>query len=190
MNLKPGDYVDVSGLSNDDKDRVYHYLMSNGVIDDFEGECYYGYNYFFIQHCNEFNATEMFRAQLMTNELQLSELLSDTFPSVGDVVEIAESTPFLRIRHPEGHKVKIHSKFTDDRGVELFAFIDDLGKVGGVATARCFRPAKTDKEKVVDKAIESLTTPNTVDSMIKTYCESLYDAGMLGMPDEEEQGDD
>ena len=43
--------------------------------------------------------------------------------------------------------MKIYSCFTDDRGVELAAFVDSAGSVGGVGIAKCFRPIRTEAER-------------------------------------------
>ncbi|MDW2743659.1 hypothetical protein [Atlantibacter subterraneus] len=77
-------------------------------------------------------------------------------PPVGCQCEIGASTPYLNIPHPEGAVVKIYSHFTDDRGVELAAFVDAAGKVGGVCTAKCFRPIRSEADKKRDEAVSTM----------------------------------
>lgn len=77
-------------------------------------------------------------------------------PEVGGVCQIAESSKYLKISYKEGLKVKIYSKFTDDRGVELFSFVSVNGKEGGVAVAECFKPLKTQREELIDIVAASL----------------------------------
>lgn len=77
-------------------------------------------------------------------------------PPVGCECEIAASTRYLNITHPEGAVVKIYSLFTDDRGVELAAFVDAAGKFGGVCTAKCFRPLRSEEERKRDAVIASI----------------------------------
>lgn len=72
-------------------------------------------------------------------------------PPVGCECEIASSTQYLNISHPAGAIVKIYSHFTDDRGVELAAFVDAAGKVGGVCTSKCFRPIRSEADKKRDE---------------------------------------
>ncbi len=72
-------------------------------------------------------------------------------PPAGAVCEIAASTPYLSIRHPVGARVKVYANFTDDRGIELAAFVDEAGKVAGVCTARCFRPIRTPEQIAADE---------------------------------------
>lgn len=107
-------------------------------------------------------------------------------PPVGTVCEIAASTQYLTIRYPEGTKVKIYSNFTDDRGAEMAAFVDPIGKVGGVATARCFRPIKTERERVIEAAAKALqehdsdvTELVTNVSRFAEAAAALYDKGLL-----------
>jgi hypothetical protein len=71
-------------------------------------------------------------------------------PVLGSVCEIAASTEYLKISHKEGLKVKIYSRFIDDRGVTLFAFVAIDGKSGGVVTAECLRPKKTQREELIE----------------------------------------
>lgn len=71
-------------------------------------------------------------------------------PPVGSYVEISESTEYLKIRYEAGSVVKVYAVFTDGRGVNLAAFVDDCGKVGGIATAECFKPIQTEREKFID----------------------------------------
>ncbi|VVM35936.1 hypothetical protein PS645_00022 [Pseudomonas fluorescens] len=81
----------------------------------------------------------------------------DGLPPPGTICEIAASTQYLINRYPEGAKVKVYSNFTDDRGIELAAFIDAAGQVGGVAIAKCFRPTKEQiAEAERDRAISEL----------------------------------
>jgi hypothetical protein len=104
----------------------------------------------------------------------------DGLPPIGDWVEIAESSAFLRIGYQAGTQVKIYSHFVDDRGVELAAFVCALGKVGGVATAECFRAIQTDREKAIESAeklINALPTNQT--ETAEQVFGALYDAGML-----------
>ena len=77
-------------------------------------------------------------------------------PPIGLEVEIAASTKYLHIGHPEGSVVKIYSHFTDDRGVKLAAFVDKAGKVGGVCSSKCFRPHRTEADKKRDDANPNL----------------------------------
>ena len=77
-------------------------------------------------------------------------------PPVGCQCEIGVSTPYLNIPHPEGAVVKIYSHFTDDRGVELAAFVDAAGKVGGVCTSLCFRPIRSEAERKRDEALNAM----------------------------------
>ncbi|MFY4330898.1 hypothetical protein ACM91S_19295 [Enterobacter hormaechei] len=87
-------------------------------------------------------------------------------PPVGTVCEIAASTPQLHIKHPEGSVVKIYAYFTDDRGIELAAFVDEIGKVGGVCTSKCFRPLKTQEDKKRELLIE--TVNGLIDGFMKS----------------------
>jgi len=87
-------------------------------------------------------------------------------PPVGTVCEIAPSTPHLHIKHPEGSVVKIYAHFTDDRGIELAAFVDEIGKVGGVCTSKCFRPLKTQEDKKRELLIE--TVNGLIDGFMKS----------------------
>jgi hypothetical protein len=103
-------------------------------------------------------------------------------PPVGTVCEIAASTDYLTIRHPEGAKVKIYANFTDDRGVELAAFIDDAGRVAGVAIARCFRPVLTPEQIEAaerDQACRQLLKDAYQDDNAFALVQAgrLYDAG-------------
>lgn len=74
----------------------------------------------------------------------------DGLPPIHSIVEIAESSEYIKIDAPEGTQVKIYSHFTDDRGVELAAYVCPHGRVGGVAVAQCFRPAKTPEQRARD----------------------------------------
>ncbi|WP_443692044.1 hypothetical protein ACRZ5O_22710 [Pseudomonas protegens] len=102
-------------------------------------------------------------------------------PPVGTVCEIAASTPHLTIRHPEGTEVKIYANFTDDRGIELAAFVDGVGQVAGVATAKCFRPILTpdqiaaEERKRITDDIQRVCTNGENNGV--PYHEALYDAG-------------
>jgi len=77
-------------------------------------------------------------------------------PPVGAECEIAASDKYIKISHPEGTKVKIYACFTDDRGVELAAFVDSAGSVGGVGIAKCFRPIRTEADRKRGEAIDAL----------------------------------
>jgi hypothetical protein len=101
-------------------------------------------------------------------------------PPVGCECEIAASTPYLNIKYPEGAVVKIYSHFTDDRGVELAAFVGAAGKVGGVCTAKCFRPIRTEADKKRDAAIESLMRIVLGPSQASATVNKLYDAIAAG----------
>jgi hypothetical protein len=105
-------------------------------------------------------------------------------PPEGTVCEIAASTEYLSISYPEGAKVKVYANFTDDRGVKLAAFIDAAGKVGGVATGKCFRPIRTpeqiaadDREAAIDEmkksfdSVSDLLVPTS-----NTYLNILFGA--------------
>ena len=108
-------------------------------------------------------------------------------PPVGVEVEIAPSTPYLNIRYPEGARVKIYANFTDDRGVELAAFVDSAGQVGGVATAKCFRPipapeqiAAQEREQATRYMLSEVVLsegPATNNRGTLAIIEALYDAG-------------
>lgn len=105
-------------------------------------------------------------------------------PTVGTVCEIAASTEFLKVGYPEGTKVKIYANFTDDRGVELAAFVDEIGKVGGVAIAKCFRPIRTPEQIAAEKrkaAVDEMRAmfkfSDAQQEMLRAVCYSLYDAG-------------
>lgn len=105
-------------------------------------------------------------------------------PPVGTVCEIAGSAEFFHNRHPEGVKVKIYAHFTDDRGVELAAFTDDIGQVGGVGIAKCFRQIRTPEQIAAEereasiKAMMALNPDeNPNQTLSKWLCEALYDAG-------------
>lgn len=96
-------------------------------------------------------------------------------PPVGTECEIAASTEYLKIGYPEGTKVKIYANFTDDRGIKLAAFVDSIGKVGGVATAKCFRPLKTERERAIEEMVAVIkSVPEYNDFGV---AETLYDAG-------------
>ncbi|RTN99120.1 hypothetical protein [Enterobacter sp. WCHEn090032] len=62
--------------------------------------------------------------------------------------------------------MKIYAHFTDDLGIELAAFVDEIGKVGGVCTYKCFRPLKTQEDKKRELLIE------TVDGLIDGFMKS------------------
>jgi hypothetical protein len=80
----------------------------------------------------------------------------DGLPPVGTVCEIAASTEYLKIRHPEGLKVKVYAVFTDDRGIKLAAFLDENGQVGGVCTEKCFRPIRTPEQIAAEERVEAI----------------------------------
>ncbi len=115
------------------------------------------------------------------------EWSGEGLPPVGTVCEIAASTEYLKISHPEGTKVKVYANFTDDRGVELAAFVDAPGKVAGVAVARCFRPIRTPEQIAAEereKAAKDMATLMTghenhlgVWGCYVILGEILYDAG-------------
>jgi len=88
--------------------------------------------------------------------LELIKLPQETeqwVPEVGEEFEIAESTEYLTISHEEGLIVKVYASFTDDRNIDLFAFVTADGKHAGVCTAQCFRPIKTERERFIDLAL-------------------------------------
>lgn len=98
-------------------------------------------------------------------------------PPVGTECEIAASTEHLNIRHPEGEKVKIYAAFTDDRGVSLAAFVGAKGKTGGVATAKCFRPIQTEKQKTIKEMLECFDNFFSADGPTDNagdVCEKIY----------------
>jgi hypothetical protein len=109
--------------------------------------------------------------------------VGEGLPPVGVVCEIAGSSEYFHNRHPEGVEVKIYAHFTDDRGVELAAFTDGIGQVGGVGIAKCFRPIRTPEQ------IEAQARTEAIDDMIKALgmdnagtaeyirCGLIYDAG-------------
>lgn len=107
-------------------------------------------------------------------------------PPVGVVCEIAESTTYLHIGHPEGAVVKIYAHFTDDRGVELAAFVDSVGKVGGVCTSKCFRPIRSEADRKRDEVIAKLTdaicgeVPDTGMATAAKFASRTYDAISAG----------
>ena len=112
-------------------------------------------------------------------------------PPVGTVCEIAASTKYLSIRHPEGARVKVYATFTDDRGVELAAFVDDIGQVGGVATAGCFRTLRTPEQIAAEErlhnvrnacsaiadTLDSLRGKTKVERAALAVVEAMIDAG-------------
>ncbi len=108
-------------------------------------------------------------------------------PPVGVEVEIAPSTPYLHIRYPEGARVKVYANFTDDRGIELAAFVDGAGQVGGVATAECFLPIQTPEQIAAqqrEKAVQDMLAevvlregPAANHRGTLAVIEALYDAG-------------
>lgn len=96
---------------------------------------------------------------------------------VGVVYQIAESSDDCSHNEPVGHQVKIYSKFTDDRGIELFAYVDSLGVVGGIATAKLFRPIKTEREKGIE-ALTAILAKGVGDCEPDEYLAAqVYDAG-------------
>lgn len=104
--------------------------------------------------CEHENVTrEQYEKALAASQPQWN---GEGMPPVGVVCEIAESTTYLHIGHPEGAVVKIYAHFTDDRGVELAAFVDSVGKVGGVCTSKCFRPIRSEAERKRDEAVAAL----------------------------------
>jgi hypothetical protein len=102
-------------------------------------------------------------------------------PPVGTECEIAASTPHQTVSWPEGTKVKVYANFTDDRGVELAAFVDAIGSVGGVAVAKCFRPIRTPEQIAAEErekaVIEMLARSNSCGTIPRRMCEAIYDAG-------------
>ena len=100
-------------------------------------------------------------------------------PPVGTVCEISASTEYLKISHPEGTRVKVYATFTDDRGVELAAFVDELGMVAGVAIAKCFRPIRTPEQVAADEREAAIAE---IEELIAGYsyrhcAEQIYKAG-------------
>jgi len=87
-------------------------------------------------------------------------------PPIGTICEIAASTPNLTIKQPEGAIVKIYAHFTDDRGVELAAFVDSKGRVGGVCIGKCFRPLRSESDKKRELLIE--TVNGLIDGFMKS----------------------
>ena len=108
-------------------------------------------------------------------------------PEVGEECQIAESTEYLTISHTEGMEVKIYSRFTDDRGVVLFAFVALNGKQAGVATGLCFKPLKTAEELERESLLEVVKgyqpvlmldkpfTPLDVKNALNCYAENIID---------------
>jgi hypothetical protein len=92
-------------------------------------------------------------------------------PPVGTVCEIAESSQHLSIRYQVGTVVKIYANFTDDRGVELAAFVDDFGRVGGVAIAKCFRPIHSEEDQAVEEIAKILQNDHQL--VTDTYSKNL-----------------
>lgn len=97
----------------------------------------------------ELNGLAVIQPELMQAREALASVMTKSadydgtgIPPAGTVCEIAASTEYLKVGYPEGTKVKVYATFTDDRGVELAAFVDMLGKVGGVAVDKCFRPIR------------------------------------------------
>jgi hypothetical protein len=86
----------------------------------------------------------------LDEESNPKEWNGEGLPPAGAVCEIAESSEHLSIRYQAGTVVRIYANFTDDRGVELAAFVDDFGRVGGVAIAKCFRPIRSEEDRAVD----------------------------------------
>lgn len=109
------------------------------------------------------------------------EWSGEGLPPVGTVCEIAASTPHQTVSWPEGTKVKIYANFTDDRGIELAAFVDAIGSVGGVAVAKCFRPIRTPEQIAAEErekaVIEMLARSNSCETIPRRMCEAIYDAG-------------
>lgn len=94
----------------------------------------------------------------------------DWAPDVGMECEIGASTQYLTIRYPEGSVVKIYARFTDDRGVELFAFVGKNPQVSGVATAKCFAPLGTAARREEDRVAEAMR-PAILDAGNAVYSE-------------------
>jgi len=107
---------------------------------------------------------------------------NNDIPPIGSYAEIAEPTEYLSIRYEAGCKVKVYAIFTDDRGVKLAAFVDDGGKVGGVAVAECFKPIQTERERTTDKAAILIASKEVLHNQYPralAIAEILYDAGLL-----------
>jgi len=79
-------------------------------------------------------------------------------PPVGCECVIAESTEYMTVSYKSGTVVKIYARFVDDRGAHLAAFVDANGQVGGVGVWQCFKPIKTDQEKLIDELARELET--------------------------------
>ena len=121
-------------------------------------------------------------AQVPPEDTKPAEWDGKGMPPVGAVVEIAASTKYLTIDYPEGTKVKIYAHFSDDRGVDLAAFIDAIGKVGGIAIAKCFRPlsptpeqiAKEDRSAAVSEICSLLNESMTTFGMACAVYDAVY----------------
>ena len=104
-------------------------------------------------------------------------------PPVGTLCEIAASTDRLKVSYTEGAKVKIYANFTDDRGVELAAFVDEIGNVGGVAIAKCFRPIRTPEQIAAEEreraVMEIYERANKQGGSVLSMLMEAYDAGCL-----------
>lgn len=104
--------------------------------------------------------------------------IGEGLPPIGTTCEIAASSEYVTISHPEGTVVKVYATFTDDRGVDLAAFVDAIGQVGGVATARCFRPARTPEQIAADKreaaAIALFNVTNNGDERYSWECSAEW----------------
>lgn len=107
------------------------------------------------------------------------EWTGEGLPPVGTVCEIAASTEYVKIRYPEGTKVKVYANFVDDRGIHLAAFVDDVGQVAGVAIEKCFRPIRTPGQIAAEEREAAICAMMKVCSELpcRQSCADLYDAG-------------
>lgn len=100
---------------------------------------------------------------------------------IGRICQIAESTNSLKISYPAGTRVKVYTSFVDDRGVELFAFVDVSGRVGGVVTAKCIEPIRTLAQRAEDEALKDMMSVASVSYVtpeaLEMICRSLYRNG-------------
>lgn len=107
-------------------------------------------------------------------------------PEVGEEFEIAESTEYLTISHEEGLIVKVYASFTDDRNIDLFAFVTADGKHAGVCTAQCFRPIQTEREKIkawVESKIDCVEDFQLDQAIMIT---KMLDLGCLVIPEDKQ----
>ena len=196
--LKPGVAVDVRGASDEVKEQVMAAFVAAGFEVGLSGVkrnfvvCGESSKTVYLTGYTDYEFISINQALGRESEVEKNDqsgfasrcvivgkasLSNDWFerrelPPVGTVCQIAASTEYLHISYPEGSKVKVYSNFTDDRGVDLAAFVCQTGDIGGVAIAECFRPLKTEKEKFVERLKEHF------ENYAPSFYEKHYDIGL------------